>query len=73
MAWLYHTIYLNNGADILKSFSYMKSETDKNRFLEAQAIPYSRIQASVGRGKEWLKSQSLDLVHIPAIPLLGMQ
>ena len=31
---------LNNGADILKSFSCMKLETDINRFIEAQEIPF---------------------------------
>lgn len=31
---------LNNGAEILKSFSRMKLETDINRFIEAQEIPY---------------------------------
>ena len=31
---------LNNGTDILKSFSCMKLETDINRLKEAQEIPY---------------------------------
>ena len=31
---------LNDGAEILKSFSCMKLETDINRFIEAQEIPY---------------------------------
>ena len=40
MERLYYTIYLNNGAEILKSFSCMKLETDINRFIEAQEVPY---------------------------------
>jgi uncharacterized protein (DUF1810 family) len=31
---------LNNGADIFKSFSCMKLETDINRFIEAQESSY---------------------------------
>ena len=40
MERLYYTIYLNNGAEILKSFSCMKLETDINRFIEAQEVLY---------------------------------
>ena len=44
---------LNNGADILKSFSCLKLETDINRFIEAQ-----KYLISVVTNKRWKKSRT---------------